>query len=305
MLILDNTKRSCYTTCPRKYYYSFIKNLRSNNGSNAIRYGVCFHVGMDTFYTVIKEKGFNNEALAIAYPAAIIAMKKAWTLESEGLNFWEDYRNIDNLLQAFTQYVSIFKTEHSYMQVLETERTFNITIEMPQDLYHGVPNFIFAGKIDGEIMLNGQRWNREYKTTSQPIILQEKRLHRNPQFIGYDFASELEGHEVTGTMITFHHISARKGKSGDYGKLSLDFKNVPQIFSPEDKRNWLESFRETAFNIYRSMELNNWPMNMYSCHQFGLCSFDRLCSQGRPLGEEILDDYNERLPWDKEITKSE
>ena len=57
MLELDNSKRSQFVTCPRKYYYSYIRNLRPSQGSTALRYGIVYHAGKDAFYNYIKEKG--------------------------------------------------------------------------------------------------------------------------------------------------------------------------------------------------------------------------------------------------------
>lgn len=300
-LILDNTKRSTFEACPRMYYYKHIRNLRLKYGSSAIRYGVAFHKGAEILYNHIKATGFTNETLNAAVPVALSAAKEAFRKESEGLIFSDDYRNEENLIYCFTQYVRNFCADAHILKVLETEQKFKIHIGPKDSGSRYCYPFYFAGMIDSIISLNGQIWIGDYKTSGQPTYLQKKRMQRSPQFIGYDWAARKLGYNPYGCLITFHHIKCSKKKDGNWGKLAWSFDREPHMFMPEDRKEWYESLKWTAFKIHEALETGNWPMKFDSCFNYGGCSFTDLCKQNR-FGKENLDLYiNNPEDWDSKL----
>ena len=298
LFLLDNSKRSTVESCPRKYYLSYIRNLESINGSTSLRYGTCWHELMDVFYANMIGKEHNKENIQEAMTQAIIAADVRWQQETEGKDWYSDYRSRENLILSFAMYIQHFNQDHIFMKVTSTERKFNISMFDS----NGQP-FIFAGKIDGEATLSGLNWNIEHKTTGQPLFKQEQRLNRSAQFIGYTFAGQQQGKKVEGTLVMFHHLSATKSrKTGEYGRPKVEFKRIAQMFSKEDILNWKQSLCYTAAKIRWCEEKNRWPMQFDSCYQFGACRYIDICEQNRPLGEEDTTGFFERVPWDKEIT---
>lgn len=305
MLIdLDNSKRGQYTACPRKYYYQYVRNLRSTYGSTALRYGIVYHAGMDAFYDHIKEHGWVHDGKAME--AAMEAAKKTWDEESEGKTFYEDYRTLENYIQCFIAYVAHFNHDEGMLKVVQTERPFKLAMELSTEEevlfpYIKENKLNFTGKIDAEILFNDCLWQLEHKTTGQALIMQKKRIHRSPQLIGYAYAGLRLNPDNTpfGSLVVFHHLSARKSKvTGEYGKLKIEFERIPQVYTDGDLISWRLSFLNTAEGIFKSMLEDFWPVQLDNCFQYGRCTYSTLCEQNCKLGEEVLEGFYVAEPWE-------
>lgn len=304
MLELDNSKRSQFVTCPRKYYYSYERNLRSNNGSTALRYGIAYHAGMDAFYNHIKDHKWTHDGRAIE--AAIEAAKASWEEESSKAAFYEDYRTFENLIQSFITYVAHFNSDEGMLKIVETERPFKLSMKLSSEEEKDFPlitqeGLAFTGKIDAEVLLNDIFWQVEHKTTGQALSIQKRRIHRSPQLIGYTYAGiRLSPNEPPGgNLVVFHHLSSRKSKvTGEYGKLKIEFERIPQIYTDGDLASWRISFLNTAENILKNTERNLWPVQLDSCFTYGGCSYSNLCEQNAELGEEVTEGFYIAEPWE-------
>ena len=304
-LDLDNSKRSQFTTCPRKYYYQYIQNLRSNQGSTALRYGIVYHAGMDAFYNHVKENGWTHDGGA--FEAAVEAAKASWEEESSTQLFYNDYRTLENYIQALIAYVAHFNYDEGMLKVVETERPFKLKMNLSSEETKYFPliaqeGLNFTGKIDAEILLDNRLWQLEHKTTGQALSIQKKRIRRSPQLIGYAYAGLRLNPENPphGSLVAFHHLSSRKSKvTEEYGKLKLEFERIPQIYTDGDLISWRLSFLDTAEGILRNIQGTNlWPVQMDNCYQYGLCSYSSLCEQNCKLGEEITEGFYEAEPWE-------
>ena len=304
MLELDNSKRSQFVTCPRKYYYSYERNLRPNQGSSALRYGITWHSGMEEFYNYIKENGWVRDGGA--FEAAVKAAKASWEEVSSKQTFYDDYRTLENYVQSLIAYIAHFYYDEGMLKIVETERPFKLSMKLTSEEERNFPllaqeGLRFTGKIDAEVLLDGRLWQLEQKTTGQALSVQKHRLHRNPQLMGYAYAGERLNPEEPpdGTLIVLHHLSARKSKvTGEYGKSKIEFERIPQIYTDGDLRTWKQSFFVTANTILINEENNIWPVEFDNCYQYGRCSFAPLCEQNAELGEEILEGFYEEEPWE-------
>lgn len=304
MLDLDNSKRSQFAACPRKYYYSYIRNLRTNQGNSALRYGIMWHAGLDAFYAHIAKHKWTHDGKA--FEAAIKAFKDSWEEESSRATFYSDYRTLENCIQSLIAYIAHFNYDEGMLKVVETERPFKLKMKLSPEEASFFPlvfkkGLNFTGKIDAEILLDGRLWQLEHKTTGQALSIQKKRIHRSPQLIGYAYAGiRLNPEELPeGNLVSFHHISSRKSKvTGEYGKLKIEFERIPQIYTDGDFISWRLSFLNTAEMILRSIERSFWPVQLDNCYQYGLCSYAPLCEQNSVLGKEILEGFYEAEPWE-------
>lgn len=304
MLELDNSKRSQFVTCPKKYYYSYKRNLRPLQGSTALRYGITWHAGMDAFYNYIKENGWLHDGKAVE--TALEAAKIIWEEESNNQIYYNDYRTLENFVQSLMAYISHFNYDEGMLEVVKTERPFKLKMELSLEEEKHFPlltqkGLAFTGKIDAEVLLNGRLWQLEHKTTGQALSMQKKRLHRSPQLIGYAYAGLRLNPEdpPEGSLVVLHYLSAYKSKvTGEYGKAKIQFERLPQMYTEGDFDSWRLSFLDTAETILRSIERNLWPAQLDHCYQFGRCSYAPLCEQNAKLGEEILEGFHKVEPWE-------
>ena len=305
MISLDHTKRSDLVSCPRKYYLKYIRNLQSQNGSPALRYGIAWHGAMEGFYNVIAEKGWTAHPEALRKGAELA--QKEWGKESTKFNFNdEDYRNLPNLMKGFIKYLEHFHYDEGMLNIIEPEKVFKIKMfptKFEQEKFPGIEPFYFTGKMDLAVELNGRPWIKEHKTTSRPISMQVNSLNRSPQVIGYNYAGKAASilKEIPdGSLIVISQISAYKSRTtGHYGEPKFDFARTPQIFSAEDLANWRLSFVSDAYHLQSCFKRNCFPMRHHSCYTYGPCMFINLCEQNRPIGEEILQGFFvDDKPWE-------
>lgn len=301
LMDLDNTKRSAFVACPRKYYWAYVRNIRSVNGSAAIRYGVAWHAMMEMMYGLMVEAGKWVDPmpnLTKILEAGIAAYDK----ESLGLSFADTYRTKATLAKAFLVYMTTFSNDPMMVRPVATEQVFEILMEPQTDeekrCFAALKPFVFTGKLDMQILLDGLSWITEHKTTGAYMAQAKSRLHRSAQMMGYTWASKQVGIKTQGLLTAIHHISARKLKDGSWGEPKIEFERVPQMYTDFDLADWRRSFLDTAMRIQAEQERQLWPMCHDNCYQYGTCSYACLCEQdGRPLEDRILSGFTE-YKWD-------
>lgn len=289
-LVLDNTKRSCFRSCPRKFFLQHIHGLIPRKGSTALRYGSTWHTMLEHFYLHIKNHGWTKDGRALS--AAIEAGKKTWDRETEKKSFWDDYRTLENCCNSFLQYLNHYSMDENMLQVLAPEETFSVPVPLTDAeklLYPQIAEYtlLFNGQRDLRIKLQGHKWLVEHKTTGQDLSVQAQRLRRSAQCLGYVWADQQQNEDpVEGILVSFHHLSARKSKTtGTYGAPNVQFARSPQLFTQQDLVEWRASFISAVADLATCIENNNWPMNHDSCYTFGACSYVQLCEQMRPVEE--------------------
>jgi len=319
ILRLDNTKRSCAAECLRKFYWQYERHLKSKIGSSALRYGIVWHAAMDAFYSHIAEHGWTRDGKPLEM--AVLTARMEWNEYTNGQTFYDDYRNLQNLMTSLVSYMDHFAFDEGMLKIIESEHVFCLPMfpENPEEeLVAGndcpttgpvtredpaavEPMFYFTGMIDLEVELNGQPWIIDHKTTGKQISLMASQLRDSPQFIGYTYAAsqELPVHP-NGFLIVIHHLSAYKSRiTNEYGKPKIDFDRVPEIYTPFDIAQWRLGIFDIARQILRCKQTGVWPMRLDSCHTFGNCAFGALCKQQKPITDVYYEDgFFVDDPWD-------
>ena len=295
-IVLDNTRRSTFKSCKRKYFWNDVCGYKPDQGSSALRYGSTWHAFMEGYYSYIKEHGWGKRDLAIN--AAVEKGKWKWDKESAKQTFLPDYRTFEACAQAFLQYITFYHDDDMFLEVIDTERKFEcpITLDTPdeQRLYNHLPPITFTGRLDLQAEMNGMKWLVDFKTTGQSLSTQALRLNRSAQLLGYSYAGErVLGFRPEGCMVSLALLSARKSvKTGEYGQLTMDFLRVPQIFTPADIQEWKMAYLDTANEFLFASVSKSWPMNFDSCYQFGACQFTKLCEQNKIPEETNTEGYH-------------
>lgn len=299
-LVLDNSKRKDFHDCPQKCFLSHEKGYKPSQGSTALRFGSVFHSMMEGYYKTIFEKGWSSkeEAIAIATEYG----QKKWDELTVKQAFIDDYRTFDNCLTLFTQYLMYFNGDESYMKILGTETRFSLpmTLDTPEEkrLFGHLPQIIFTGRIDLSVFLSEQYWINDFKTTGYSPSQEGSKQTRSPQMLGYSYAGKrLFSFQPSGALVTICQAKATKSKVGDYyGKLTVDFLRVPNIYTDDDIQEWKLSFLNTASKIYECTLTGFWPKENDSCYNYGRCPYTPLCEQNRPFEELNLEGFS-YAPW--------
>lgn len=284
---LDNSGRSLFKACKRKYLFQIVHGLQSDFGSTAIRYGVVWHGIQEGYHSYIKEHGWprDGEELQVAIQQGLKLGLEKWEEESKKKTFIDDFKNYNTAVEAFGEYLEAFKDDSKYIKVIETEKRFRVQMQ-PDDrtqelLLKDLPPIFFTGRIDLCVEMDGMNWLFDFKTTSWRLDEVISKANRSPQLLGYSYAgmSDLD-FEADGCLLSFAQLSAYKSrKTGDYGTVKHEFRRVPQIFTPQDMYAWKVTFLDTARDICRCFEEDIWPESFDNCFQYGACPYLKLCRQ--------------------------
>lgn len=304
-IILDNTKRSMFRQCKKKYFLSAIKGIQSNFGSTAIRFGVCWHGIQEGYHTYVKENGWPDDSASWskALTVALELGKEKWDKESGKKNYFEDYKNFNTAVNAFNSYLEFFKDDKLYIKILNTEKKFECPIEAENELedklLSKIPPVIFTGRIDLCVEMDYQKWIFDFKTTGWRLDEVISKANRSPQLIGYSYAGKkVLDFEPNGCLASFCYIGAYKSKkTGEYGDVKYEFRRVPQIYTKGDIVAWKLSFIDTAREVNFCMENNYFPESFDNCYQYGVCPYLKLCQQHTEFENLNLEGYHEEF-WD-------
>jgi len=299
-LEIDNTRRHTFATCPRKYYYRWVKHLVSKKGSSALRFGHVIHEGLACYYHAYQQD--KNIVPVEIMPSIIEAMTKDWNeASSSGLSFYEDYRTLEAAIECVATYIMHYEGEKQYLHILKVEDKFTVPISLelanglwPPYIYDAIEGINFIGRRDADVDLGGSIYVLEHKTTSTSLFVMENLLYRSAQTIGYAWAlSKLYPDRMVGCMVNLLVLKAqKKRKDGTYGKPSFDFGRYPQPYVQHDYDHWLESLMIRAGQIAECYLTETWPMEFDSCYLYrGQCPYTHLCQQQRKLEDINFDEF--------------
>lgn len=303
-IILDNTKRSTFRQCKKKYFLQHVKGQQSNYGSTAIRYGVAWHGIQEGFHQWVKENGWPSDAtLMLALTAGLTLGKEKWDKESQTKSYIDDYKNFNTAVEAFNAYLDYFKDDHQYLEIIDTEKKFECPIEpeneVEERLLAKLPPMIFTGKIDLCVKMDHVKWLFDFKTTGWILDQVISKANRSPQLLGYSYAGDkVLDFKPAGCLCSFAYIGSTKSKvTGEYGKTRFDFRRVPQVYTEGDIKAWKLSFVDTCKDINFAMQEDLWPESFDSCYMYGACPYLKLCQQHLPYEELNLEGFHEEF-WD-------
>ena len=297
----DNTLRTCFKACKRKFYFQHRLHLRTYYGSTALRYGSTYHAAQEAFYNHIKENGWTRDGEALK--AGMLAAQKEWEEISAKEQFYEDYRTLENCFNSVLRYMSEFASDAGYLKVIASEEPFKVLMQLETekefDAFPDLKPFHFTGKKDLEVELNGRSWIFEHKTTGMPIDQQAVRLNRSAQVMGYIYATikKYGGRKNApdGALINLHQLTARKstakGKEGQYGEPTIAFRRVPQVFNDNDLYQWRLSMLDAVDSIQKEEKKGTWVMNHDSCFNYNkACTYLSICQASEDLDDLRYDE---------------
>lgn len=276
MLEISNNSISIMKSCQKKYYWNYVEGLRPIRKTNVLSLGTILHKAFEIYYNGDSLAGFKhiqdttNDLIANALPEDL-----------------EDIRIMQYTLTGMWNYHP-FKV--SDFQKIEPELEFRVKVP-------GTRGIVFVGKIDGLVTdLNGRKWIRELKTTSQPFSQFEVRSRQSAQGTGYLWAMKKLGYQVEG--ILYEYIKKpllRKGVNetmDGYGqRIMYDYGNRPDVYykrhpsyRPDVELDLFESdLRNAALDIRKRTHDNRWHRNPDQCWNYNSeCPYLKICFKAQP-----------------------
>lgn len=289
MLEISNNSTSIFRSCQMKYNWNYIQGLKPIRKSNVLSLGSILHKAFELYYegdpAALKHiQQTIDDLISIAPPEDV-----------------EDLRIMQYTLVGMWQYHP-FKL--SDFQSIEPEIEFKIKVP-------GTRGIVFVGKIDGLVTdLNGRKWVRELKTTSQAFSQFEVRCRQSSQGSGYIWAMRQLGIPVEGVLYDYiKKPLLRKGvnESADmYGqRIMYDYGNRPDVYykrhpsyrSNDELHMFEQDLRQVAFDIRKRTHDGKWHRNTDQCWNYNSeCPYLKICFKNPP------DPMTLQVYFDKKVT---
>ena len=264
VVTMDSQMLTTFQTCPRKYYWAFIRSIEPVHKKNALSMGSIFH---DLFEFV--NKGLIEKKAELPY----LVMEAV-----QSVNFGEvSVEDKVFITKRFMEYFEHWKIEDSYYQPITAEAGFSKILFENEDVV-----FIYEGRID--LLTLNKRDNtlvwRDYKTSSG-----HKLYHHTNQFLGYTWAM---GESTAYGMLDYIGKQATK--------TDKTFEREIVKFHPNQVERWKERAIRTYWNFIIDI---NYEEHLSGCDtKYGLCGFTTLCERDPEIHEQLIQiKYQPKESW--------
>lgn len=285
---IDNTIRSTFAHCPKKFFYSHLAKLSPAGTNVHLHAGGAFAHGMEHTRRAFYEQGYSAEdAIAIGVASLI--------------EFYGEYqppegtaKSLDRMMGALEYYFSVHPLETDFLKPHVTkggQHGIEFSFSLPLPIMHpdtGEP-LLYCGRFDmlGEHS-NGSLFVVDEKTASQLGNQWSRNWNLDSQFSGYIWGAQQYGLPVVGAII--RGISILKTQYGNAEAI---------IYRPQWQINrWYEQLLmdiEDMIRIYKGAPAR-YMLDKHACNSFGGCAYERLCASETP--ERWVEGYYEINQWD-------
>ncbi len=286
-LYLDSTMRSCFVSCPRKYYNEFILRLAPPGLSVDLHAGGCFSTALETVY-----KGVWRDHLTVA--DALLRAEAAFELA------WGDFeipewkrtaKTKDRMWLAVEDYFREYPPLSDHVQPYfdsngspTFEYSFAIPLEPATDTYSGPDAFplhpsgapfLYTGRFDKLGTLCGRPVVCDEKTTGSAFSqFWSDSFSLRGQFLGYVWACQQCGIDVQSVIVRGVQILKTKPTA---------FAECEKHFSSDLISRWYEQLRRDLWRLRKAWDSSYFDFNFgESCTAYGNCAFMDLCTTSNP-----------------------
>lgn len=271
-MLIDNTAREQYVTCPQKFFRSTIQKLAPDTPSIHLHFGGAYAAGLEAMR---KEFYVNHKSQQEAVEEGI----KAATAYFGDFEVPEkSNKTYAALCGAIISYCDQYPlaTDHVKPVLHSHGAAVEFTFSTPiPDCYHPVTGdpILYGGRFDFLGKYNDRQFIVDDKSTSQLGPSWSKQWDLAPQFTGYCWGAKQSGIAVDGAIIRGQSIL----KSG-YGHAEVI------IYRPDWQIDrWLNMLVDNVQNM-----IDDWKNNRYAysisgaCSHYGGCEFLNLCTKPDP-----------------------
>lgn len=281
-LYIDSTMVATFRACPRKFFYTFLHNLRAPGHSIHLAAGSAFAAGLEAMRNLqaLNPAGpLPNETL---WEAAVPPAIAAW---GDCPDDPESPKNLHNVLYALELYLQEFHPYADEVQplVVGGKPTTEFSFAIPLPITHpcGDP-FIYVGRFDllGRYSANDLLVVLDDKTAGSLGSYWLKQWDMRGQFLGYLWACQKLGYNV-------HNVVVR---GTGLLKTETNFLSLPLSYPQHLIKRWEQELYNTIELLIHYHERNYFPYNFAdACSSYGGCPMQQLCQAEHP--EQWLNNY--------------
>jgi hypothetical protein len=281
---IDSTMLAAFRSCPKKFYWEYIRRLRPRGSSIHLIAGGAFAKGLEVARKLYYDKQTTQET---ALRAGILAALKAYTLDDISPN---DPKSVKNVCSALEGYLVHWPFAEDHLQpVKQSGRHWvEFSFALPLPLTHpdtGQP-ITYTGRCDMIAQFGGSNYTVDEKTCSQMGPRWARQFDMRGQFIGYNWAAHEHGFNVMGTVVRGVKFLA----GGQEYAETIIMHNQAKVSL------WYEQTLRDIDRMIASWRSGYWDYNLAdSCTAYGGCHFARLDTTPTPEG--YFDIYYQENTW--------
>lgn len=287
----DSTSLGWFKTCPRLYQYHMIEGWRGKGGSVHLEFGSLYHSALELYDRLMATGENHEEAL---HQTVLKALDETWDRGLGQPKSWDhNLKTRETLVRSIIWYLDEFKDHPAKTVILANgqpavELSFRFELDWGPKYYDLHP-YILCGHIDRLVTFHDEFYVTDRKTTSSTPGAY--------YFDGYSPDNQMSLYTLAAKII---YKTPVKGVFIDAAQIAVGFTRFSSGFTHRtdsqleewlvDLRSWLKLAEGYATDNY-------WPMNDKSCHQYGGCTFRKICSKSPAVREKFLESDFDRRPW--------
>lgn len=274
---IDSTMRSCFVSCPQKFYLEFCHGLRPARVSIDLHAGACFASALESIYEMVHRDKIPLD----------VAMLRTY---GKYLTQWGDFEPMkdtpktrERVWEAVEDYVRTYSplTDHIQPANLPGQPSYEFSFGIPLlgDEDHPFPlhpsgsPFIYCGRFDMLGKWAGKLVVRDEKTTTSVGAAWAEQWDLRSQFLGYVWACQQSGLSVD--TVSVRGVGILKTKITQVEAI----KTYPQTLIDR----WYEQLRRDLWRIRRAWDEGYFDFNFAdACTSYGGCSFRDVCASDYP-----------------------
>lgn len=274
----DNTKISCYKTCPRMYFIQHVLGWKRGGTGPALVFGLSWHDAQDIVWEQAK-----NWSQADLADLAFESFKLTWEENGYGLDLSLEEaaalapRTPSIAHEMLYEYVQARWRILQECEVLAIEQPFAVPIP-------GMDRQWYVGRLDKTIAYNGQRLIIEHKTTTAYAIIGTFRQDyldswfMSSQVKGYQFGGGLYYGDVNAVWVDAALVHKKIHDAFKFINVSHNFTLLSEWL--DNTKRWIAEItaEEDLYADVKRLLPGMFRKNEESCFgKYGPCTYIDIC----------------------------
>ena len=283
----DGTSLELAQTCLRKYYYSMIRGISPKHKSVHLTFGGIYASALEAFY---KFRANGDDYDTALLNTVHLALVESWDKEGgHPVAFDHSAKTRYNLIRTIVWYLEQYGREKDgamstyHLTSGKPAVELSFTLEFSDDI-------LYCGHLDRVVNFGGGLYVMDQKTTGGTL----------GQWFAKSFntSNQMSGYSLAGTTILGSPV---RGVIIDAAQIAVNFTRFDRYITTRTKAQLEEWRRSSLYTIELARSataLNEFPMNLTACGNYGGCPFEPLCSRDPGVRENFIkSDYVEHN-WD-------
>ncbi len=269
---VDASMLSAYKACPRKFYYQYLRHLRSNTSSVHLVAGGAYAAGLEV---ARKSYWLHGNGKDQALADGVIALIKHWG-DYEAPE--DSTKQLGAMILALAEYFDHYGWKEDHIQPFRPDGgdpaiEFSFAIPLPID--HPVTGdpLLYTGRFDMIGVHTNAIYAVDEKTTTRLGPSWSNQWTLRSQFLGYCWAAQQYDYPVAGAIV--RGLSILKN---DFGHAEVIVQNPPHK---------IKAWHEVMLHSVERM-VEDWKQMRFlqdfdaACTSYGNCPFSIVCDKHNP-----------------------